>query len=68
LILERNKGKNKQQVKESHTVECIYVAREELTEKYLSDKQDYIEFLEHLLKNFKINLKEIKVTINELIL
>ena len=50
--------KNKHKLKEFHAVEFMREARNELTQKYLNDKQNYLDYLKKSLEEFKARLKK----------
>lgn len=50
--------KSKHKLKEFHAVEFMREARNELTQKYLNDKQNYLDYLKKSLEEFKARQKK----------
>jgi hypothetical protein len=50
---------NNPQEKEFHAVDFMRQVRDELTEKFFKDRQNYLEYLKKAMEDFKIRQKKI---------
>ncbi|MCX6327398.1 MAG: hypothetical protein NT144_12225 [Bacteroidia bacterium] len=50
--------KSKQKEKEFHAVEFMREVRTELTEQFLHDKQNYLDYLKQAMEDFKLRQKQ----------